>query len=87
MNLFRAIATVGAMTMISRVLGFARDILIAAMVGPGLIGDAFFVAFKIPNLFRRLFAEAPLPPGSCRFFPVLRVHTVPRPPGNSPPKP
>ena len=68
MNLFRAIATVGAMTMISRVLGFARDILIAAMVGPGLIGDAFFVAFKIPNLFRRLFAEGAFAAGFVPIF-------------------
>ena len=71
MNLFRAIATVGAMTMLSRVLGFARDILIAAMVGPGLIGDAFFVAFKIPNLFRRLFAEGAFAAGFVPIFSEL----------------
>jgi putative peptidoglycan lipid II flippase len=71
MNLFRAIATVGAMTMISRVLGFARDILIAAMIGPGLIGDAFFVAFKIPNLFRRLFAEGAFAAGFVPIFSEL----------------
>jgi putative peptidoglycan lipid II flippase len=71
MNLFRAIATVGAMTMISRVLGFARDILIAGMVGPGLIGDAFFVAFKIPNLFRRLFAEGAFAAGFVPIFSEL----------------
>jgi len=45
------------MTMISRVLGFVRDILIAGTLGTGPIADAFFVAFKFPNLFRRLFAE------------------------------
>ncbi len=49
--------TVGAATMLSRVLGFVRDILMAAMVGAGPVADAFFVAFKLPNLFRRLFAE------------------------------
>ena len=43
--------------MVSRVLGFARDILIANVIGAGLIADAFFVAFKFPNFFRRLFAE------------------------------
>jgi len=43
--------------MVSRVLGFARDILIAALLGAGPVADAFFVAFKLPNFFRRLFAE------------------------------
>jgi len=43
--------------MASRVLGFARDILIAALLGAGPIADAFFVALKLPNLFRRLFGE------------------------------
>lgn len=57
MRLYRAIATVGGMTMISRVLGFVRDMLIAGVLGTGIIADAFFVAFRFPNLFRRLFAE------------------------------
>ena len=57
MALFKAIATVGGYTMISRVLGFLRDILIAALMGAGPVADAFFVAFKLPNFFRRLFAE------------------------------
>ncbi len=57
MRLYRSIATVGGMTMISRVLGFVRDILIAAVLGTGWVADAFFVAFRFPNLFRRLFAE------------------------------
>ena len=57
MNLLRSILTVGGLTMVSRVLGFVRDILIAAIVGATGVGDAFFVAFKLPNLFRRLFAE------------------------------
>lgn len=57
MALFRSIATVGGWTMVSRVLGFARDMLIANVIGAGLIADAFFVAFKFPNFFRRLFAE------------------------------
>jgi putative peptidoglycan lipid II flippase len=55
--LVRAAATVGGFTMLSRLTGFARDILIAAILGAGPIGDAFFVAFKLPNFFRRLFAE------------------------------
>jgi len=57
MNLYRSFATVGGLTMISRVLGFIRDILIAAVLGTGVVADAFFVAFRLPNLFRRLFAE------------------------------
>ena len=57
MALLRSIATVGGYTMMSRVLGFVRDILIAAILGAGPVADAFFVAFKLPNFFRRLFAE------------------------------
>ena len=57
MALLRSIATVGGYTMASRVLGFVRDILIAAILGAGAGADAFFVAFKLPNFFRRLFAE------------------------------
>lgn len=57
MALLRSIATVGGYTMLSRVLGFARDILVAAILGAGPIADAFFIAFKFPNVFRRLFAE------------------------------
>lgn len=57
MNLYRAFATVGGLTMASRVLGFVRDILMAAALGTGPVADAFFVAFRFPNLFRRLFGE------------------------------
>jgi putative peptidoglycan lipid II flippase len=55
--MIRGILTVGVWTMVSRVLGFARDMLIAAMLGAGPVADAFFVALKLPNLFRRLFGE------------------------------
>ena len=55
--MLRSIATVGGWTMASRVLGFVRDILIARLLGAGVEADAFFVAFRLPNLFRRLFAE------------------------------
>jgi putative peptidoglycan lipid II flippase len=55
--MFRAVLTVGSWTLASRILGFARDILIAAKLGAGPIADAFFVALKLPNLFRRLFGE------------------------------
>jgi putative peptidoglycan lipid II flippase len=57
MALLRATATVGSYTMASRVLGFVRDMAVAAFLGAGPIADAFFVAFKFPNFFRRLFAE------------------------------
>jgi putative peptidoglycan lipid II flippase len=57
MKLYRGFATVGTMTILSRVLGFARDVLIAAVLGTSYVADAFFVAFRIPNMFRRLFAE------------------------------
>ena len=57
MALARAIATLGSWTMASRLLGFVRDILFASVVGAGMVSDAFFVAFKFPNFFRRLFAE------------------------------
>ena len=55
--MLRGILTVGGWTMGSRLLGFARDILIAALAGTGEIADAFFVANKLPNMFRRLFGE------------------------------
>jgi putative peptidoglycan lipid II flippase len=55
--MLRGVLTVGGWTMASRVLGFARDMLIAARLGAGPVADAFFVALKLPNLFRRLFGE------------------------------
>jgi len=55
--MLRGILTVGGWTMGSRILGFVRDILIAALVGAGPVADAFFVANRLPNLFRRLFGE------------------------------
>ena len=57
MALLRAAATVGGYTMASRVLGFVRDLVFAALLGAGPVADAFLVAFRLPNLFRRLFAE------------------------------
>ena len=55
--MFRAFFTVSSSTLLSRVLGFVRDMLIAGAIGTGPVADAFFVAFRFPNLFRRLFAE------------------------------
>jgi putative peptidoglycan lipid II flippase len=57
MALLRSVATIGGYTLLSRVLGFVRDVLIAAYLGAGPVADAFFVAFKLPNFFRALFAE------------------------------
>lgn len=56
----RRAATVGATTLVSRVLGFARDLITAFALGAGLFADAFFVAFRVPNLLRSLFAEGSL---------------------------
>ncbi|HNS88105.1 MAG TPA: lipid II flippase MurJ, partial [Parvularculaceae bacterium] len=58
-NLFRSLATVSGMTMASRVMGFARQVLIAGVIGAGgnPVADAFWAAFRLPNMFRRLFAE------------------------------
>ena len=68
MNLLKALATVSSMTLVSRVLGFVRDAVIARAFGAGLATDAFFVAFKLPNLLRRVFAEGAF---SQAFVPIL----------------
>ncbi len=68
MNLLRALATVSGMTLLSRVLGFVRDFVIARTFGAGMLTDAFFVAFRLPNLLRRLFAEGAF---SQAFVPIL----------------
>ena len=57
MNLIVSTSTFGFFTLISRILGYVRDILIAIFLGTSLFADAFFVAFRLPNTFRRLFAE------------------------------
>ncbi len=57
MNLFKSTTTFSFFTIISRILGYIRDILIAIFLGSGPLADAFFVAFRIPNTFRRLFSE------------------------------
>ena len=57
MNLLKSTGTFGFYTIISRLLGYLRDILIAIFLGTSLLADAFFVAFRIPNTFRRLFSE------------------------------
>jgi len=57
MNLIASTSTFGFFTLISRILGYVRDILIAIFLGTSVFADAFFVAFRLPNTFRRLFAE------------------------------
>jgi putative peptidoglycan lipid II flippase len=57
MSLYRGFITVGGLTALSRVFGFVRDVLLAAVMGAGWVADAFFVSFRFPNLFRALFAE------------------------------
>ena len=57
MSLIRSSATIGSLTLLSRIFGFVRDMMIANLLGAGILSDAFFVAFKIPNFMRRLFAE------------------------------
>jgi putative peptidoglycan lipid II flippase len=57
MNLVRAMASIGGLTLVSRVLGMVRDMLMARFVGAGMASDAFLIAWRLPNLFRALFAE------------------------------
>ena len=68
MNLLKSLAAVSSMTLFSRVLGFARDAIVARIFGAGPATDAFFVAFKLPNLLRRIFAEGAF---SQAFVPIL----------------
>ncbi|MEM8209197.1 murein biosynthesis integral membrane protein MurJ [Morganella morganii] len=68
MNLLKSLAAVSSMTMFSRVLGFIRDAIIARIFGASMAADAFFVAFKLPNLLRRIFAEGAF---SQAFVPIL----------------
>jgi len=77
-QLYKSTAIVGAMTLVSRAMGFLRDMLIANIFGVSPATDAFFVAFKIPNFLRRLFAEGAF---AHAFVPVLsdyKQHAEPR---------
>ncbi|MBM2837647.1 MAG: virulence factor protein, partial [Deltaproteobacteria bacterium] len=64
----RAAGVVGGATLMSRILGFVRDAFIANLFGAGMAADAFFVAFRIPNMFRRLLGEGSL---TSSFIPVF----------------
>ena len=68
MNLLRAAATISGLTLVSRVLGLVRETLVASVYGAGPLTDAFFVAFRLPNMLRRLFAEGAF---TQAFIPVL----------------
>ncbi|HEX8443991.1 MAG TPA: murein biosynthesis integral membrane protein MurJ [Allosphingosinicella sp.] len=68
MNLWKAMGTIGGLTMVSRVLGFAREMIFARVVGAGMAGDAFALSFLIPNLFRRLFGEGAFSQGFVPLF-------------------
>ncbi len=67
-SLITSVATVSSFTMMSRVLGLLRDMMMAALLGAGPIADAFFVAFKLPNFLRRLFAEGAFNAGFVPLF-------------------
>ena len=67
------VASVGALTLISRVLGFIRDMMTAAILGAGPVADAFFVAFRLPNHFRSLFAEGAF---NAAFVPMFSAMLV-----------
>ncbi|MBK5921841.1 murein biosynthesis integral membrane protein MurJ [Rhodothalassium salexigens] len=66
--MIRSFFSVGGLTLVSRVLGFVRDLLMARFLGAGMAADAFVIAFKLPNLFRRLFAEGAF---SAAFVPLF----------------
>lgn len=68
MSLFKSIATFGGFTLVSRITGFLRDVVLANFLGAGMVSDAFLAAFKIPNLFRSLFAEGAF---TTAFVPML----------------
>src|SRR5918996_1878497 len=71
-----ALGSIGAATLASRVLGFVRDMIVALAFGAGPVTDAFFVAFRIPNILRRLLAEGAL---STAVIPVFTEYAVSRP--------
>ncbi len=77
MNLLAVLARLGSMTMLSRVLGFVRDAVVARYFGAGAAMDAFVVAFRLPNLLRRIFAEGAF---SQAFVPVLAEYKTTKSP-------
>lgn len=80
MNLLAVLAKISSMTMLSRVLGFIRDAIVARIFGAGAAMDAFVVAFRLPNLLRRIFAEGAF---AQAFVPVLSEFKQNRTPENT----
>ncbi len=80
MNLLSVLAKISSMTMISRILGFVRDAILARIFGAGMAMDAFVVAFKLPNLLRRIFAEGAF---SQAFVPILADYKQNQTPENT----
>lgn len=73
MSLLRSVATIGSYTLLCRVFGFVRDVMMTALMGATALNDAFIVAFKLPNFFRSLFAEGAF---NVAFIPMFsRIHT------------
>ncbi len=68
MNLLKALATISGLTLVSRILAFARDVIIASMFGAGILNDAYVLATRLPNLLRRMFAEGAF---SQAFVPIF----------------
>lgn len=75
MSLVRAAGLIGGLTLVSRILGFAREMIMARVLGAGLAADAFNLAFKLPNVFRRLFAEGAF---AAAFVPLFSAEKVGR---------
>jgi putative peptidoglycan lipid II flippase len=72
-NLMKASGTIGGLTLVSRILGFVREMIFARVMGAGMAADAFALAFLIPNLFRRLFGEGAFSAGFVPLF-AQRLH-------------
>ena len=68
MNLLKSTGIIGGMTLISRIFGFARDMMLSRLLGASAVGDAWQLAFQLPNIFRRLFAEGAF---SAAFVPLF----------------
>src|SRR6187397_2121551 len=73
MNLIKSTGTIGGLTLVSRIAGFAREMLMARIMGASAAADAFFVAFRLPNTFRRLFGEGAFSAGFVPLF-SQRLH-------------
>src|ERR1700761_4768474 len=71
--MFKRLLSVGGFTLLSRITGFARDILMAAMLGKGVLSDAFIVAFLFPNYFRSIFGEGTINPAFLPRYAALHA--------------